>query len=123
MDDGKKLTVAVIGELRAGKSTVLLSMAQHLHKHNYQITVPTQLVGLGINDTTLNVAECENTEITFVEYVPDWCRCEGAGTCLGCLIEQTVQKEYGTVGLGYLKDNLLQKTVGTPSTQVETTQG
>jgi len=31
-----------------------------------------------------------------------WCICAAAGTCMGCLIDQTVQRDYGTAGLGYL---------------------
>ena len=33
-----------------------------------------------------------------------WCRCEGKGTCMGCLILGLIQKHYGTAGAMYLLD-------------------
>ena len=37
---------------------------------------------------------------------PCWCRCEGKGTCVGCLILDLIQKHYGTAGVMYLLDAL-----------------
>lgn len=31
-----------------------------------------------------------------------WCQCEGAGTCLGCLIKQKAEEAYGSEGVGFL---------------------
>lgn len=31
-----------------------------------------------------------------------WCECEGAGTCLGCLIRSAVKAGYGTEGVEFL---------------------
>lgn len=37
--------------------------------------------------------------------VPEhWCRCEGKGTCMGCVIIDLIQKYHGTAGVLYLLD-------------------
>ena len=36
-----------------------------------------------------------------------WCLCKKQGTCIGCHIENLVQKHYGTQGLDFLKENLI----------------
>ena len=38
-----------------------------------------------------------------------WCRCEGKGECLGCLIDKTVKEFYGTLGVEYVHSAIQQR--------------
>lgn len=106
----KELSIAISGENNTGKSTVLVVLAQKMAELGYQVSVPDHVVGLNVNESALSPSTCQETHLTFVEHhrgsAREWCTCNTSGTCLGCLVEATIKREFGTQGRSFLQRHL-----------------